>query len=68
MNIKNSASNDICCHVKDCAYHSSNDHCTASGVEINNLNKPALTSDNTCCSTFAPIVHNSTAKGYSNKR
>jgi Domain of Unknown Function (DUF1540). len=45
---------DLKCTVDTCSYWGSGNHCTASGIEVNNQSSKANTSDETVCKTFKP--------------
>ncbi len=46
---------DLKCSVDTCHYWGSGNHCTANGIEVNNMAATqANTSDDTLCKTFKP--------------
>ncbi|MDA8443173.1 MAG: DUF1540 domain-containing protein [Peptococcaceae bacterium] len=45
---------DLKCTVDTCHYYGSGDHCTASGIEVNNQGAHANSSADTICETFKP--------------
>ncbi|HEX3015947.1 MAG TPA: DUF1540 domain-containing protein [Desulfobacteria bacterium] len=46
---------DLKCTVDSCHYWGTGNHCSAEGIEVNNMeNSTATTSDETVCKTFKP--------------